>query len=263
MPLREGDLENTVLKNLSIDEYEPKTGDARDILVLGFNVNEDAPGKDLYHFLNNSIVEIRDVEVSPNPNPDGNYMVFVELDRNENVIDNIKSLVVEVERLSGKLGWEFKTPLDEDTFELNDILLSQFVQTNPDEYLTPNEWKEQQVESEQKAEQERLEEEANDNTNKILEFLKASSILEAGINDNRLHMRGSRDIASLEIVNFGNGTEVMAEVGISESAIKTDFDKVAISKLNAMLGEMRAMPIDEYIVIYNPTHTDILVTKAS
>lgn len=105
MPLREGDLENTVLKNLSIDEYEPKTGDARDILVLGFNVNEDAPGKDLYHFLNNSIVEIRDVEVSPNPNPDGNYMVFVELDRNENVIDNIKSLVVEVERLSGKLGW--------------------------------------------------------------------------------------------------------------------------------------------------------------
>ena len=76
-------------------------------------------------------------------------------------------------------------------------------------------------------------------------------------------MRGSRDIASLEIVNFGNSTEVMAEVGISESAIKTDFDKVAISKLNAMLGEMRAMPIDEYIVIYNPTHTDILVTKAS
>ena len=188
MPLREGDLQNTVLKNLSIDEYEPKTGDARDILVLGFNV---------------------------------------------------------------------------DTFELNDILLSQFVQTNPDEYLTPTEWKEQQFESEQKAEQERLEEEANDNTNRILEFLKASSILEAGINDNRLHMRGSRDIASLEIVNFGNGTDVMAEVGISESAIKTDFDKVAISKLNAMLGEMRAMPIDEYIVIYNPTHTDILVTKAS
>ena len=55
----------------------------------------------------------------------------------------------------------------------------------------------------------------------------------------------------------------MEEVGISESALKLDFDKVAMSKLNAMLGEMRAMPIDEYIVIYNPEHKDILVTKAS
>jgi len=30
-----------------------------------------------------------------------------------------------------------------------------------------------------------------------------------------------------------------------------------------MLGEMKALPIDEYIVIYNPAHRDILVTKAS
>ena len=66
----------------------------------------------------------------------------------------------------------------------------------------------------------------------------------------------------MEIVNFGHGPDVMSEVGISESAIKQDFDKVAFSKFNAMLGEMRALPIDEYIVIYNPEHKDILVTKA-
>ena len=55
----------------------------------------------------------------------------------------------------------------------------------------------------------------------------------------------------------------MAEVGISESAIKLDYDKIAMAKLNAMLGEMRAMPIDEYIVVYNPAHKDILIAKAS
>ena len=44
-------------------------------------------------------------------------------------------------------------------------------------------------------------------------------------------------------------------------AIKLDFDKVKLSKLNAMLGEVRAIPIDEYIVMYNPAHKDILVTR--
>ena len=65
--LREGDLKNTVLKRISLDEYEPKTGEDKDVMVLGFLLNDKKPGKDLYHFLNNSIVEIRDVEVSPNP----------------------------------------------------------------------------------------------------------------------------------------------------------------------------------------------------
>ena len=37
---------------------------------------------------------------------------------------------------------------------------------------------------------------------------------------------------------------------------------IAFAKLNAMLGEMKALPIDEYVVIYNPKHKDVLVTKA-
>ena len=53
----------------------------------------------------------------------------------------------------------------------------------------------------------------------------------------------------------------MEQLGINESAIKLDFDKVKLSKLNSMLGEVRAIPIDEYIVMYNPAHKDILVTR--
>ena len=78
-----------------------------------------------------------------------------------------------------------------------------------------------------------------------------------------LHIRGSRDVASFEIVNFGHGPDIMSEMGISESAIKQDYDKVSFSKLNAMLGEMKALPIDEYIVMYNPEHKDVLIAKAS
>lgn len=262
MALKEGDLKNTMLKKISIDEFEPKTGEAADVMVVGFYLNETAPAKDLYHFINNSILEIRDVEVSPNPNTENYYMVFIEVDRNKDSLGNIKELVKEVERLSGKLDWNVSTTLSEDNLSLDGADLIRYIQLDPENYLTKDEFMAQQQEAEAQAEAKRLEEEAQDNSNKILEFLKPSNILEAGINDNKLHLRGSKDIATLEIVNFGHGPDVMSEVGISESAIKQDFDKVAFSKFNAMLGEMRALPIDEYIVIYNPEHKDILVTKA-
>ncbi len=263
MPLRENDLANTVLKKISVDEFEPKTGTSENVLVLGFQLSENLPSKDLYKFLNNSIIEMRDIEVSPNPNPDGYYMVFVEMDRQEEVLNNIKSIVEEVERLSGKLNWEVSTILSEESIALDNDELIKYIQIDPENYMTKDEFVSQQEAVQQKEEEHRLEEEAKDNSNTILEFLKASNILEAGLNDGKLHLRGARDIATLEVINFGHGPDVMSEVGISESAIKLEHDKIAMAKLNSMLGEMKALPIDEYIVIYNPAHRDILVTKAS
>ncbi len=261
MTIREGDLQNTVLKKLSIDEFEPKTGDSKDVLVLGFHVNESAPGTDLYKFINNSIVEIRDVEVSPNPNTDGYYMVFVEMDRKPGVLDNVKEIVGEVENIAGKLNWNVVTPVLEDGMNLDDESLEQYIQQEEGVFLSKDDFVAKQEEAKQQEEQARLEEEANSNSSKILKFLENSSLLEAGINDNRLVMRDSKNVAQLEIVNFGHGPDVMKNLGIDESAIKVDYDKVAFAKFNSMLGEMRALPIDNYIVIYNPSQQDVLVTK--
>ena len=62
MGLKQGDLNDTVLSKVSIDEFEPKTGESKDVLVLGFHVLEQNVGDDLYSFLNSSVFEIRDVE---------------------------------------------------------------------------------------------------------------------------------------------------------------------------------------------------------
>ena len=80
MSLRENDLVDTVLRKLSIDEFEPKTGEPKDVMVLGFYVTEQSAGEDLYHFLGGSPTETRDIDVSPNPTEDNYYMVFVELE---------------------------------------------------------------------------------------------------------------------------------------------------------------------------------------
>jgi len=103
MALRENDLQNMMLKKISIDEFEPKTGNAKDVMVLGFSIRENEAGKDLYSFLNNSVNKIRDVEVSPNPNPDNYYMVFVEIDRNQESLNRITEIVADVERWIGKV----------------------------------------------------------------------------------------------------------------------------------------------------------------
>lgn len=267
MSLREGDLKNVVLKKLSIDEFEPKTGDAKDVLVLGFQVTESSVGEDLYGFLNGAVVEVRDIEVSPNPNEDGYYMVFVEMDRNESVLESIQTLLRDTERLAGKLAWEAKTYLNDNYLPMSEDEIYQYIITDPAKYVTREEFEAERaarMEEEQRlAEEAAAEAAALDASNNILNFLKDSNLLQAGINEGKLVLQDSRHVVALEIVDFGSSDEVMLKHGIKESAIKFDFDKVLFSKLKSMLGEMAALPIDQYVVIYNPSKQDnILIAKA-
>ena len=253
MGLHTGDLQDTMLKKLSIDEYEPKTGDASEVLVLGFSLRESSQGQDLYNFLNSSIFEIRDVEVSPNPNPDNYYMVFVEIDRNDKVLENIRSIVTDVENISGKLPWIGKTHLNDDYLPLFDEGISQYVITDPEKYMTKEQFQQQ------KAEEQAVVDAKEESDNSIMEFLKSSNLLRASINNNTLEVEDKFNEAKLEVVGFGEAKDIMAEIGINESAIG-DMDST-LKQFNNMLGEMRAIPINEYIVIFHPSQSNVLVTK--
>lgn len=253
MGLHTGDLQDTMLKKVSIDEYEPKTGDASEVLVLGFSLRESTQGQDLYNFLNSSIFEIRDVEVSPNPNPDNYYMVFVEIDRNDKVLENIRNIVKDVENISGKLPWIGKTHLNDDFLPLFDEGISQYVITDPEKYMTKEQFQQQ------KAEEQAVLDAKVESDNSIMEFLKSSNLLKASINNNTLEVEDKFNEAKLEVVGFGEAKDIMAEIGINESAIG-DMDST-LKQFNNMLGEMRAIPINEYIVIFHPSQSNVLVTK--
>jgi len=253
MGLHTGDLQDTMLKKISIDEYEPKTGDSSEVLVLGFSLRESSQGQDLYNFLNSSIFEIRDVEVSPNPNPDNYYMVFVEMDRNENVLENIRKIVKDVENISGKLPWMGKTHLTDEFHPLFDEGITEFVITNPEKYMTKEQWEQE------KSEAQAVVDAKVESDNSIMEFLKSSNLLKASINNNTLEVEDKFNEAKLEVVGFGEAKDIMAEIGINESAIG-DMDST-LKQFNNMLGEMRAIPINEYIVIFHPSQSNVLVTK--
>lgn len=262
MSLRENDLKNTVLKKLSIDEFVPKTGQSSEVLVLGFRVSEQAVGNDLYDFIGGSTVEIRDVEVSPNPDDDGYYMVFAELDRNSDVLDTVKQIVRDVEKLTGKLDWQAKTYLSDKYIPLHSDELTKYVITDPDKYVTKAEFERQQQQMADEAAIAEQAASAADIGNQVMQFLKPSNLLQAGINENRLHMQDARNVLSLEFVDYGKGQDILQQYGLSESAIRADFDITLFKKLKGMLGEMAALPIDQYVVIYNPAdQTNVLITK--
>jgi len=135
MGLRNGELKDTVLSKISIDEFEPKTGDVKNVVVVGFNLNEQAAGKDLYTFLNNSTLNIRDVEVAPNTNEQGYFMVFLELDRDQDLPEKLVKLLDDVKNVAGNLNWKASTHLTDDYYPIGSDELSEYLITDPEQYM--------------------------------------------------------------------------------------------------------------------------------
>src|SRR6056297_3156277 len=74
-----GDLENLVSSTISIDEYESKIDP--EAIVLAFFVKSEDPAYDLSRFIEfGPFSYILDTEVSPAPDENGNYLVFVEFE---------------------------------------------------------------------------------------------------------------------------------------------------------------------------------------
>lgn len=251
MGLKEGDLRDTVLSKISIDEFEPKTGESADVIVMGFKVIDKAVGEDLQVFLNNSHLfdGIRDVEVSPNRDADGYFMVFLEVDRSEKTIGFLQEVLADVERVTDKLKWTASTHLTDEFYPFGSDEFMEYFIDNPANYITREEFDQRAADVAAEA---KLHED-------IFSFLQDSTLEDVSISEGRISMRSVWDSADLEIVAFGRANEVMQQVGIHESAIAPmDYDT---QLFNRMLGRMRAIRIAEHIVIFNPNSDTVLITK--
>lgn len=255
MGLKHLDLEDMITSKISLDEFEPKTGKIEDVIVIGFHAKEEIAGNDLYEFMNSGRFKINDVEVSPNPNPENLFMVFIEIPRNDDILPTLKEMVEDIENLTGKLKWRVTTHLTDDYYPLNDPQLEQYIITNPENYMDRKEFEAAQQENYMEAK--RKSQEAKENA--VLEFLKGSTLQHASIKENVLNLGTPRGIAQLRLVSFGKSDKVMKRLNIHESAIKEQ--DVTLRIFNGMLGEMKAEAIGDYIVIYHPHQENVLVTK--
>lgn len=247
MSLDHQDLKSVVKDEISIDEFEPKTGEKEDIAVFGFYVTEKSVGDDLANFLEKSSFDFRDVEVTPNPNPDNYYMVFVEIDREPGMVDMIREVAKDVLNVSGKMEWKGKPLLSDRSFDLNDPQLEGIIKTTPEEYITKEEHEDM------------IKQEKETNiTDFVLDNTNASTVT---LTDNILNLIDYKNNVKLEFVSFGEGKPTLEEAGLSELAIDYDFDRHLIKTLESMRGDLNILPINKNIVMHNPSTDQVLVVK--
>lgn len=96
-----GDLSRLVDSRVTVDEYKSKIGKDEEIVVLAIRVQGKNPALDLVNFVEKSYEWIIDADASSGELNDGNYMVFIELDRDDNVPDNLVQLFKDLVNLTG------------------------------------------------------------------------------------------------------------------------------------------------------------------
>ena len=132
--LMEDDLKWLVDDSVLIDMHKTKLGANKDYIVLAIIVNDRTPAHDLASFIENSVYDFEDVEVSSATDTKGRYLIYVELNRDDGAFNTINGILNDAKKLTGIEEWKFKgmgmnnsVPFDEETFTANII-------TNPSEY---------------------------------------------------------------------------------------------------------------------------------
>jgi hypothetical protein len=100
MSLRAGDLRYLVKRVFTIDSYQSKIGDDEDVVVLGFEVQEQEAAKDVENFVEMGYDYVLDADVTPGETDSGNFVVFVELERTKRVAEQILEIVEGIRKLS-------------------------------------------------------------------------------------------------------------------------------------------------------------------
>jgi hypothetical protein len=102
------DLRDLVHHVFEVDSYKSKMGEDKDIVVLSFIVNGKDPANDLVEFIEKGYKFVLDADATPGELSDGKYRVFVELERNRHIAENISDMLYGIGKLSGLENFKFR-----------------------------------------------------------------------------------------------------------------------------------------------------------
>lgn len=101
MTLQANDLKDMIYPVFEVDAYKSKMGSDAEIVVVSFSVNEKAIGEDLVNFIEKGYGFVLDADVTAGEQSDGMYRVYVEMERNSDVPDQIVEMLDGVSKLAG------------------------------------------------------------------------------------------------------------------------------------------------------------------
>jgi hypothetical protein len=106
--LQAGDLRGLVSHIFEVDNYKSKMGDDKDVVVLSFTVESKNPAEDLVGFIEKGYQFVLDADMTPGELDDGKYRVFVELQRDRHVAEQICDMLYGVKKLTGIDHFKFR-----------------------------------------------------------------------------------------------------------------------------------------------------------
>lgn len=108
MGLRSNDLKDMVKNVFEVDSYQSKMGSDKDIVVLSFTVLEKPAADDLVKFIESGYNFVLDADATTGEQSDGYYRVYVEMERDQKVPEQIMEIVDGVQKLTGKtMGYRY------------------------------------------------------------------------------------------------------------------------------------------------------------
>lgn len=144
-----GDLKRLVHNELHIDEYKSKMGDDADVCVVSFKVAGKEPSADLVSFIEKGHDFVLDADVSSGEKEGGDYLVFVELDRTEQLPEQIIKVMEDIMNLTEQelSDWRVRYYKSTKDHDLTEETLEQIIPLSPEAYSAKYDQEDEEVDS--------------------------------------------------------------------------------------------------------------------
>jgi hypothetical protein len=136
MSLQQHDLRDLVDHIIEIDSYKSKMGSDKDIVTIAFATKTKESADDLSSFLERGYPFVLDADATSGEQSDGTYKVFVELERDAAVSEQIVEIADGVQNLTGLETIKFRYYKDFRSSPISQEALSEVIPASADDYET-------------------------------------------------------------------------------------------------------------------------------
>jgi hypothetical protein len=235
MGLKQGDLKDLVYHIFEIDTYASKMGEDKNIITLSFTVKSKEPADDLVRFLEGGYSFILDADATAGEQSDGNYRVFVELERNKLSNEDIIEIVDGVKKLSEIKEFKFRYYKGFRSYKVTIENLDQEVPLDPDNYgITVSE----------------------SNLNNYKNFFSNSYVEEIVMEDNILTIKKAyADKLVFEFIDFGKTAKTIKNITESMDILNSYPEILFLTKY---IGDYNICKYGDKLVFENEETTLVL-----
>jgi len=236
MGLKAKDLADLVYEVIEIDSFKSKMGEDKDIVTLCFSVKESNAAKDLEKFVESGYSYVLDADSTPGEQTDGTYKVFVELERNRHVPEQIIELTNDVNKLAD-VSFKYRYHKNFRSEELTQESLTNTIPLSSSDY------------------EGFIQESSLNNYKEFFNksFLEYSSI----VNETLTLKKPYADAIQFNVIDFGKSLDVVSK--IEESFNANDFAEIIF--LSKYIGDYNITKYGHKLTFENNNHMLVLERK--